>query len=367
MKKKTHKEYVKEVEIINPNIIVIEQYIDAKTPILHKCIIDGCEWYPYPSNVLKGCGCPECRNRKLHEQRAKTQKQYETEVNKLHPTIQVLGNYINSEVAILHKCSVDGYEWMAKPGNIINGKGCPRCARNLQLTNEEYISRLFDVNPNIKPIEKYVNAKTKIWHQCLIDGYLWQIEPSSTLQRCGCPQCAGNIRKTHNEYIDELFIINPDIEVVEQYNGANNKILHRCKLDGFEWLMSPTNALSGNGCSQCQESNGERLVRQWLERHNIDYRYQQSFDNCKDKKILPFDFYIPKYNICIEYDGVQHFKPVDFAGRGEKWATQQLTIIQTHDKIKTKFCKDNNIRLLRISYLENINEILDNYLLNIVT
>jgi len=75
--------------------------------------------------------------------------------------------------------------------------------------------------------------------------------------------------------------------------------------------------------------------------------------DCRNKKELPFDFYLPDYNLCIEYDGIFHYedifdKPYDFK-TGKK-----------RDKIKTKYCKDNNINLLRIPYWEfdNIEEIL---------
>lgn len=353
---KSHEEYVSEVELINSNIEVLEQYMGANTPILHRCKIDGCVWKPTPSNILGEHGCPECRNRYLYNQKAKTQKQYEIEVSRLHPTIKVLGIYINSEVAILHQCLIDGYIWMAKPGNILSGKGCPKCAGNIRLTHEEYVERLSTINPYIIPIEKYISANTHILHECLIDGYTWKTSPSSTLQGYGCPKCAGNARKTHEEYQQELLIANPDIEVVEQYSGANVPILHRCKIDGYEWPAKPINVLCGTGCPCCKESRGEKKIRQWFDAHNIKYKYQHSFIGCKDKKVLPFDFYLPLFNMCVEYDGVQHFQPVDFAGKGDDWAEEQFANTQKHDKIKNKYCEDNGIHLLRIPYFKNIEE-----------
>lgn len=363
---KTSQNYIAEVKLINPDIIVIGQYSKAKTPILHKCKIDNYEWMASPSNILKGYGCPKCRDKKLSLQRAKTLEQYKKEVYDINPFIKVVGDYINADTNILHQCLVDKYEWMARPVNILNGKGCPKCAGNLLLTNAEYIDRLLKINPNVQPLEKYINANSKILHKCLIDGYVWRTTPGSILQGTGCPICAGNIKKDHSQYVQELYMINPDIIVVGQYIGSNKQILHRCKKDNFEWLASPTRLLSGGGCPLCQETNGERLVRQWLEKNNINYEYQKTFDGCKDKKRLPFDFYLPQYNMCIEFDGAQHFKPVDFAGKGEEWALKQFQKGKYHDDIKNQYCQNNNIRLLRISEIKNINEILHNYLLNIV-
>ena len=64
---------------------------------------------------------------------------------------------------------------------------------------------------------------------------------------------------------------------------------------------------------------------------------------------MPFDFYLPELNICVEFDGIQHFKPIKYFG-GEK----TLKITQKHDKMKNEYCKENNIHLIRIKYNEKI-------------
>ena len=99
-----------------------------------------------------------------------------------------------------------------------------------------------------------------------------------------------------------------------------------------------------------------------MDSHKIKYTPQKRFDDCKDIKPLPFDFYLSDYNTCIEYDGQQHFEPVDFSGKRENLAQQQFEKTQYHDKIKNKYCEDNNIRLLRIPYFKNIEEELNNFL-----
>lgn len=360
---RTHDQYVLEVKVVNPNVEILEQYIDARTPILHRCKIDGYIWKPIPDSILHGHGCPKCRDRWLHEQKAKTQKQYEEEVSKLHPTIKVLGIYINSETPILHQCLIDGHIWLAKPANILHGKGCPKCVGNIKLTHGEYIKRLSVINPYVVPIEEYININTPILHKCLIDGNIWKVVPHSLLQGYGCPKCARNMKKTHEEYKQELFMKNPDIEVMENYMGMNKSILHRCKIDGYIWPARPSNILYGStGCPCCRKSHGEKEIYKWLEFHGVEYKYQYSFADCRDKKALLFDFYLPQLNVCIEYDGIQHFQPIDFAGKGEKWAIQNFEGTQLHDKIKDKYCRNNNISLLRIPYYKNIEEELEKFL-----
>ena len=79
------------------------------------------------------------------------------------------------------------------------------------------------------------------------------------------------------------------------------------------------------------------------------------FDDCKNKNTLPFDFYIPSLNVAIEYDGIQHYEPVDIFGGQE-----QFEIQQKNDNIKNEYCKNNNLKLYRISYkdFDNLEEII---------
>ena len=95
-------------------------------------------------------------------------------------------------------------------------------------------------------------------------------------------------------------------------------------------------------CS-CKESKGESRIREFLEQNHIMFEQEKIFDDCKDVRSLPFDFYLPKYNLIIEFDGQHHFYEVGF---GNFESTQK------HDKIKNQYCKNNNIGLLRISYLD---------------
>ena len=100
-------------------------------------------------------------------------------------------------------------------------------------------------------------------------------------------------------------------------------------------------------CKECSKvkSLGERKISQYLEENNIEFIAEHRFVDCRDINPLPFDFYIPNYNICIEYQGEQHDRPVDFFG-GKK----AFTIRKKHDEIKEKYCEQNNIHLVTIHY-----------------
>ena len=361
-KKKTHEEYVAEVAIKNPDIEVVGFYSGATKSILHRCTKHGFEWNAFPTNILRGHGCPTCGGN-----RKKAHEQYVKEVEEINEFIYVIGEYINARTPIAHKCKIDEYVWNVAPYVILRGDGCPKCAKNAKKTTESYIEELSFINPNIEVLGEYIGANTKILHRCKIDKNEWLATPANILFGCGCPKCKLNklsnmFAKSHSEYVRQLSVINSDLEVIEKYINAKMPILHRCKIDGYEWKIAPGNALSGQGCPQCQESKGERQIRQWLDNNNITYVYQKSFDDCKDKKLLPFDFYLPDFNTLIEFDGRQHFEPVDFSGDGQNYAIEQLSIIRNHDKIKTDYCKSNNIPLLRIPYFKNIEEELNNFI-----
>lgn len=306
-KKKTHEEYVEELAVKNPNAIAFDKYINADTPILHYCIAHGIFWGTTPSRALQGAGCQECKLEKFRKIRCKTHEQYVKEVFAINPDIIVIGEYIDAIAPIKHYCKKHNIHWNASPDSVLHDHGCLKCGG-----------------------EK-IRAK-KI--------------------------------KSHTEYVNDLFTVNPNIEVLEEYKGAFVAIWHRCKIDGYEWLAKPANILFGKGCPQCNESKGERQTRQWLEKHNIKYEYQKPFDDCKDIKALPFDFYLPEYNICIEYDGEQHFRPVKFDGKDDKIAIEQFERTKYHDVIKTKYCKDNDICLLRIPYFKNIEEELEKFFIH---
>lgn len=361
--KKTHEEYVKELSLVNPNIVVIEDYINAKTPILHKCKIHNIEWKVSPSNILQGKGCPQCGNEKIREKLIKKHKEFICELKQINSDIIVLDTYIDAKTPITFKCLKDGHEWKATPSNILNGTSCPKCANNIKKTHEEYVYEVLSINSNIEVLGQYINSNTPILHRCKKHNIEWTITPYDVLHGKGCQQCGNEkigekFRKSHEQYIEEIKIINPDICVIGTYVNTQTPILHKCLKDGYIWETTPSNILYGGcGCPQCNESSGERQIRQWLERHNIIYDFQKTFDNCRDIKLLPFDFYLPNFNVIIEYDHKQHFEPIKYFG-GQK--TFEYT--QKHDKIKDEYCKNNGISLLRIPYFKNVEEELNNFL-----
>lgn len=294
MKKRTHDEYVALVATNNSNIMVVGEYIDAHTKILHRCLIDGTEWYAAPNNILRGCGCPKCGFISSAKKRSSTHEEYVRKVANINSSIAVIGEYINSQSKITHKCLIDNFEWDALPNNILKGECCPRCSKKERYTTDNFKEKMREVD--------------------------------NTIIICG------------------------------EYTHCKTKILCKCSIDGHEWEATPSNLLSGFGCPVCNASRGEKDITKCLINKSIEFIPQYTISECRRVKPLPFDFYLPAYNAYIEYDGIQHFIPIDFFG-GEKEFQKR----KENDSIKNLFCKEHGLVLLRIKYDQDIDNVLDNF------
>ena len=137
------------------------------------------------------------------------------------------------------------------------------------------------------------------------------------------------------------------------FTTVASKVIIICPIHG-DFPQTPNNHLKGVGCPTCSSSKGEKKISKLLDDFGINYIKQKKFKDCKDKNCLSFDFYLPNHNIIIEYDGRQHFESFEIFGGYEKFL-----ITKKHDEIKNEYCRNKNIKLIRISYKDNINEIIN--------
>ena len=360
-KRLTHEEFMEKFYKQNKNaenIEVLGKYKGALTKIKCRCKIDGHEWEIRPNDLLRGQGCPKCANNK----KKKTHEKFINEMKKINENIEILGEYVNARTKIKCRCKKDRFEWEVKPNDLLNGCGCPKCADNIQnKTTEYFINELKEINDNIEILGEYISNKAKIKCRCKIDKYEWEATPNSLLSGQGCPKCSGNIKKTTEEFKQEMKEINDNIEVLGEYVNNKTKIKCKCKIDGYEWEVKPNNLLKNHGCPKCNASKGEKRVSKYLDSRNINYIPQYKFDECRSKNKLPFDFYIPSLNIAIEYDGEDHYK-VNKRSKNDTYekAFNRFVEGKVRDTIKTIYCKENNIKLIRIPYwdFDNIEKIL---------
>jgi hypothetical protein len=260
-----------------------------------------------------------------------------------------LVNYVNSKEKVKIICRKHG-EFTQRPNDHLQKKGCIECAGTKRKNNKDFISkaRLIHGDKYDYSVVSYKNNSTKVKIICLKHGEFKQI-PESHLNGFGCSKCSRVKKLTNDEFIKRAQSIhhNYDYSLVD-YKNMHTKVIIICKKHG-EFKQTPHNHLKFAGCPKCNKSKGEKIISWFLDKKNIKYKEQETFEGCKNKSPLPFDFYLQKENICIEFQGIQHFEANEHMG-GETGLENR----RKNDKIKKHFCKKNNIKLIEIKYSDEI-------------
>lgn len=294
----------------------------------------------------------------------KTHQQFINEMKVKHPNLEILNEYFNSSTRIKYYCKKCGLYWEAKASKLSLGRGCPRCAGNKRKTHEEYVKEVAKINPNIEVISEYVSTAQKVTFKCKKCGCEWTTCPGNVLKGKGCYWCGKKsmglkMRKSDDEFKQDIKRKNPEIEVIGTYTKDKVKVLCRCSRCSNEWYAFPSSLQGGHGCPYCKSSNGERAVRTFLHDNNIEYISQYKFDDLVGLNggLLSYDFYLPQYNILIEYQGKQHKMPIEHFGGQETFKIQK-----EHDKRKRNYAFKHHIKLIEIWYYEDVYDKLTKYL-----
>lgn len=265
-------------------------------------------------------------------------------------------SYIKQDEEIILICPIHG-EFLMEPRNHLRSdSGCNKCKDNLKITNEGFIRKAKAIHGDKYDYTKidYKNKNSNLILICPIHGEFAQVARFH-LKSHGCQKCGRKSIGDNKRHTVEEFIVNAnkkhsgryDYSLVD-YINANTKVKIIC-LEHGEFEQVANKHLKGCGCPKCKESKGEKIIREFLIENDINYNSQHKFNGCRNILKLPFDFYLPDYNICIEFNGAQHYKPVKYWG-GE----ETLKKIKFRDKIKMEYCKSNNIPLMVIRYNENV-------------
>lgn len=270
--------------------------------------------------------------------------------------------YVNNREKVKIICPEHG-AFLITPANHLRKRGCSKCAnkkkcKELKSFTEEASKthgKKYDYS-----LSKYKNGSTKTKILCHNHGMFLQT-PHSHLSGHGCSKCRDEIVKnTHTQTIDDFILRATQThgkrydysQVV--YNGCEEKVKIICKKHG-EFLQAPNNHInSKQGCPKCCLSKGEEKVRLFLETNRLEYSYQKMFDGCRNPKtgcLLKFDFFVPRQNVLIEYDGEQHYQSTPRLQK-YKFTQKDVDQIKYRDNIKSTFSSENGIKLIRISYLE---------------
>ena len=277
----------------------------------------------------------------------KTHNEFLDDLRKINPNVEVLTEYNGNKNYITVKCLIDGNVWKTKPRWLMKGVGCQICydrrrGDKTRFSIDKFIEKAKQMHGDKYDYSKveYINNKTKVYIICPIHGE-FEMRPDHHLSGQGCPKCV-NKYVTTEEFIEKAKQVHGDKYDYSKVEYVNTKtpICIICPKHGEFWQRVEKHVYERCGCPTCNESRLEKEVYTLLTDSNINFEYQKKF-NWLGKQSL--DFYLPDYNIAIECQGEQHFKPIKHFGGEERFK-----IDVKRDVNKNFLCQENNIKLLYI-------------------
>lgn len=355
--KKTTEEFIEQAKRLHPNYDYSQVvYEGNKKKVVIFCD-KGHRFLQTPNHHLRGEDCPFCL--KCAKVTLESFKERATEIHKGKYDYSLVDFKTTSEkVKII--CPVHGVFEQVVESHIM-GYGCRKCGRDcIRVTDEKMRERLtkaygdrYDFS-----ISKWNGRESKIDFICPKHGVV-QAQLRNLLKKrsFGCPKCYhDSTRLTMEEFLErakEMHGDDFDYSEVE-YVNATTEITLTCKKNGHRFKTRPDDFLYRNqGCPVChreKKSKGERELRWMLVQYGVEFEEQKTFPGCKYKQALQFDFYIPSENTCIEYQGPQHYSPINEADE------EEFRIRQIRDAIKRDYCAKHGVKLLEIKYNERIQE-----------
>ena len=309
------------------------EYVNDRDKVCIICPEHG-EFWQSPGKHIRGNGCPKCNGGIKYIQTDFIAKAKEVHGDKYdYSKVE----YADAFTKVCIICPEHGEFWQS-PGNHLYGNGCPKCVGKNR-TTETFIQEahlLHGTKYNYEKVD-YQGIFHKVCIICPEHGEFWQ-SPHDHLRGHGCIKCKNNrtqkITTLCAENFQEKAVLihgnRYDYSKVE-YVNAKTKVCIICPEHGEFW-QSPNGHLNGKGCPKCKESFLEKEVRILLEEKGILFEREKRFEGYN----RIYDFYLPKYNIIIECQGIQHFKDVDFF----KLTLQEQIKI---DKEKHDWCIKHNI------------------------
>lgn len=310
-------------------------------------------------------GCPHCAK---EGQKNKIRKGFDYFLNKAKITHQDKYLYFKNKFVDMStitgiQCKKCGNIFSQKPSLHILGNGCPICNPfPKRLTTEQFKEQLKNEHPNLELISEYNGNKKDVIVKCTIHNYEFHSNPNRLHSGNNCKFCYNDrrgdkTRKSLEQLKEEIKIVHGDKYSLDKIEYINNKtdIIVTCSKHG-DFKINPLKLISGQGCSECNNSKLEEFVSLQLENKDIIFEREKKFDWLKNIYPLSLDYYLPDYKIAIECQGIQHFKPIMLFGGNDSFVKQI-----DNDKIKFKQCKDNNIQLIYLVEEKNKKYISDFY------
>ena len=334
------------------------EYRGNKTKICIICHEHG-EFWQTPAYHLIGRGCYKCGQKAKNQRQILGNTLFIQKAKKIHGDKYDYSkiNYVNSDTKVCIVCPEHGEFWQT-PSSHLSGRGCKLCNKlsnknTKQLRYNDFIQKAKNIHGNKYDYSKvnYVNSNTKVCIVCPEHGEFWQL-PTNHLKGQGCKVCAcikqsKRSSLSTNDFIKRAQQIHGDKYDYSKVNyiNAKTKVCIICHEHGEFW-QTPSNHLAGYGCHACSKGKSAKEIKlkEILEAafHNEEIIFQAHISWLKYQS---FDFYFPKYRLAIEYQGGQHFVPIQYFG-GKK------AFIETRERDIRKYniSQENNCTILYFSF-----------------
>jgi formylmethanofuran dehydrogenase subunit E len=349
----------------------LTEYTHSKEPIKIKCKKCNHIFERTPTDHLNGLGCSICKRRKYYLDMCFERNPHYHELYDVSESI-----YVHRDKQIKVRCKKCGKYFDVIPSKFKNGiKGCKHCGgykwgNEIRYTQENFVQLVLKKQPKyISTLDFsgmiYTHIKTEITVKCIKHNYVFKKKPSALLQGYGCPICGEGHLDTEG-YKIKLLEKRPETEKyfgldVIDFKNNDTKVKIFCKSCKKYFDILPYNLVYGQGCSHCKASKGEKEMCRILDVHTISYKQQHTYPDLRWNKLLRYDFYLFDYNLCVEYQGEQHYRMVNFNGHMTiRQMVNNLAVLQMKDEKKHEYCEENGIPLLCIHYKDknNISKIL---------
>lgn len=294
--------------------------------------------------------------------RLKTDAEFKAEVaEKFGEDYVFIETYVNmyTKIKARHKC---GAVISIEPRRLYAGRGCRECrpkrkstyTTNKKKTPEEFIEEVFSlVGDEYTFLQEYVNRAHNLDVRHEKCGTIYSVRPGNFLSGSRCLQCqleakTLSVDEVKNRIKEHL---GDEYELAGEYKNSQvkTKLYHSVCNTTFEVRVDDV-IQKHSGCPVCVSSRGEEYVRSFLNSISLEFTEQKRFTGLTDKLPLSFDFYVPKLEILIEYQGSQHYIPKTFGGISLREAQDNLEKQIKHDNMKRDFAKSNNLILIEVPY-----------------
>lgn len=264
----------------------------------------------------------------------------------------------NSSENSVFKCLICGRRIEIKTGELFRERRkyiCSKCnykRKDTQRNEEILLQRLENKATNI---EFYMKERNGIRHNminftCSKCGRVNTKEVANFLrQKYNCGYCEGKKESKDNDYFQKELKekYGEKFTVLTEYKNTTSSIMVKCNNCGFIREIKPNTLLSSGYCPKCEKkgSIGEKQIIKFLNKNNIEYIPQMYFSNW-NIGLHYFDFYIPRYNLVLEYHGIQHYQFNSFFHKDQ----EDFSYRKERDLIKKKTAINNGLNYISIKY-----------------